>query len=487
MNHFLDNQEIEQVSKYLYTKDVESEEVLSLLKTLHSLYSEYEYFYPKRYKPAFERKIKFFEPILKGESFLKIDPSNVDLEDYSYVIFEEIIKRLENIENLFWKVENEKEFKERFEDETEQKKRMLDEKIFFLGKELAIYLKKNLSKEEILSNRIKRDYRVGFKRFGAGGKVTKLLSAISDIYNLWSIKDHYIGNMVADEKIETVFLSTHPFTGYLAGMISDSCLSPEGCNLHAGIQYNGYKNSALFHNQSLTWRAFVSFDFENKYFKISKGYPRENYTLQFLLKRYFENLGFSLVDNYFAYPSYWDNQSLFDGKRMQGENTDAFHNYELEETITGTTRDNTIAPSFYSDYFDSHSFDPDHEGATDGYLWSEYEGTEYYEDNVYWSEFLESYISDNGESWFITQNEERITQHYYNTISQILGEECVEKAKEYDFDLDGFAYDLLRETDDYVSYQFAGLLAVIDHTYREVDRKNLADYFFNNLNKRDFY
>lgn len=442
MNYYLENTSIEAIEKLLYEKEL-SDESKKLLPELHDLYSNYQYFYPERYEYPFSLKKEYFEPLLKGESYLKLDLSTVDKSNYSYEIFREILKNIRKTVNLLGLREfTEEEFRSIYSPE-QQKEKTFNNQIFFEGEDLADYLEQNITIGEVLNNKINKEYRIGQKRFGEGAKLTRLLSGICDAFYLTNTKNHYVGNMVLDKSPDELYLSVHPFTGYMAGLISSSCLSPEGCNSHAGILYNGFPNTALIYKKDFSWRAFASFDFAAKRFSVYKGYPNEDYSSQFLIKKYFEQLGFIFVEYYFEYPSYFDQYSIFEGKEVKETNYDAYHSYDDENSITGISGGDKIAEAFYSEYNDNYSFDPDNED--DGMIWCDYEGSTEHSDYVYWSEFLESYVSEFGETIFISKNKEIIFQSFMDSIEQYIPEKIRHLVDKSLINVTGLAFDLLRE------------------------------------------
>lgn len=450
MDYYIKESVQDKIHKHLYEKEL-TEESFEVLRYLHSTYTDYPTFYPERYRYPFRLKKDYFKPILKGESFAYLDLTTINKTSYSYDIFNEIIKDIGSRNSLFWHVYDEESFYETYPEELDQKKRLFDDKLFTSGADLAAYLELEITMEEILSNKLKRDYKVGLKRYGKGGKLTRVLSALTEIYRLHGIKDRYIGNLLPENALEGIYLSVHPFTGYLAGIISKSCICPEGCNKHTGVIYNGYYNAAMLHNADLTWRAFISIDFENKVFTVNRGYPREDYLMQHTVKKYFEELGFKFVYDYFAYPEYWDSNTLFTGERGNFQNKDGFYPYTKEDSITGIQGRDTIAEVYHSDYNDTFDFDPEHihEG-NDDYTWCDYEEEEHYYDSVYWSDYLDSYVSEYGESLFFDNNNEMIYETYVRAVAKTISEELAAKITENDVDRLGIAYDILRETYDYI-------------------------------------
>lgn len=472
MKYYLDMSQIEQVHEFLYEKEL-SEGSLKLLESLHFQYTDYPHFFPERYDYPFRLKKDYFEPLLKGESSVYLDFNKIDKANYSLEIYTEVLNHIKNTSFLFWYLEDENAFREKYSDEIEQKKRLFNGKIFLRGSELGEYLESIITEEEILTNTIKQEHRVGLKRYGAGGRLTRLLSALTDVYMLSGVKDKYIGNMLASSAPLGIQLSTHPITGYIAGLISSSCLEPEGCNKHAGIIYNGYYNTAMLHSKDLDWRAFISVDFAAKKFTINKGYPRENYGLQYMIKKYFEEQGFTFVTRYFGFPEYFDSSTLFTGEIMSFENKDACYPYSEEDSITGIQGITSIAGIYHSDYNDTYDFDPEHVYAeNDDYIWCDYEDNEYYYRDVYWSDYLDSYVSEYGESLFINNNSQMIYETYIKTIAETISEELAAKITENDVDRLGIAYDILRETNYYIGDVTFNILTEYE---KEMSREDKLD------------
>lgn len=413
LNDWLEIEDIEVIRDAIFDSNIMNYE--KLLEKLHYSFTDYSYVYIDRYQRVLQRKMDYFNSIMFNQPTIKIDLTKTSKEGYSYIMYEMVLELLRNKSKFIWGVSNIdeleahiKERKERHDFDTYRFQTVddfrIDGRLFFNGEKLSVYLKEIITREEIETNKLKEEHKVGKKRFGAGGKVTRFLSAISDMHELHSLKDRYIGNMVPESAPPKILMTAHPIAGYIAGMISNSCLSPDSGNRHAGPISNGYVNTVMFITEDLKWRAFASFDFDNKYMTINSGYPNENFLLQYLLKNYFKDLGFSMVSGHFMFPQYWDTRVLFPEFNSKERNDDAFGSYNLDETITGTESSNVIIPAFYDSYNDDYDFDPDREYEDDYNVWCEYEEEYYYEDDVYFSEFLDSYISNYGEEMFLRRN-----------------------------------------------------------------------------------
>lgn len=471
----------------LFSKNVK--ENIETLKNLHWDFTEYDSFIPENYQPAFERKMKFFDPILKGEATILLDFSNEDDSELSVQMYEEIIRILKSYNYLLRKGWGEEGIKKYYSTDEERKPYIINDVFYYSGEKLAEFLENNISSEDVKNNRTSVSIRIGKRRYGVGAKVTRVLSAMMDLYNLNIIKNTYVGNLKPNPTDKKVLLTTHPIAGYLAGMIGDSCLSPHGSNKHAGPLSNGYKNTAVFFNESLSWRAFVSVDFENKYFALAKGYPRENYSLQFFIKRYFEKQGFKMVKGYFEYPEYFDMTPLFinekeDNKRQETHewNKDAFHWYSANErvTLTGSETLDVIAEVFYDDWEDIHDFGPEFESRN--MRWSDYEEEEYHADDCYYSEFIESYIGDYGEESFHRRNYDTIENAFLSLIKEI-GVDFDSIADDYDDLLEMMPYYLLRDDFWEIKYHFNEMLKPLieDEAKREEKSREYAARMFTDV------
>lgn len=422
---------INDITKYkdsLFNKEL-SEVDYDLLRYVHGFYTEYYEFYPEKYQFPLNRKLEYFKPIMKGEATVKLDFSNIDKSRYSLTMFECLIDLYSEIQYLFWGAENMEMFYEIYENHASDNfdNYRINGEIILKGPDLSDFLLTEFSKEDILENKISKDIRVGKKRYGKGGKLTRVLSAIADLYSRRAIKDKYVGNFVQSSFPDSVLLTVHPLSGYLAGLISDSCISPGGENEHTGVVYNGYKNTAMFISEEFNWRAFVSFDFEAKKFTTYLGYPRESFSLQFLIKEYFENLGYEFVDGgYFSYPTYFDHRTLFKGYEDREEmNEDAYYDYTEDESVTGVISDEPcIAGIFHDLHNDVSSIDPQVE--ENNYVWSEYESDYIDYSDADYTELLGTYISTEGTEYFVLNNIDLVRGEFIEMIQDSLSKEEID-------------------------------------------------------------
>lgn len=450
--------EKELILKHLFKKEVS--ESFDFLNELHFEYTNFESFEPQNLQPAFERKMEFFNPILNGEATTFLDFSGINTKEITLLMYEEVLKSFANQECIIpgcWSYKD-VENKNLTPEEEEQYK--INDIFFWSGKHLVDFLKDNISKEEISENRSFNQFKIGKKRFGIGAKITRILSAIAENFRFHYIKNNLVGNLLTEIKTSKLYLSTHPITGYLAGIISKSCLSPYGANSHGGVLYNGYKNTALLINEDLNWRAFIIFDFEKKYFSVLAGYPKEDYALQCFIKIYFENLGYKYIEGvYFSFPEYFDTSNPLTGERVLGDrNEDAFYTYKSNERITSTSEwsTDTIAEVFYNEWDDIKSLDPDMESSNT--VWCEYEEDYVYIDDTYWSDFLDSYISRNGEEYFYNHNAELVKEVLQTVLKGVVPE-----------DWDGFDFYL----SEISSFLLGGDEFMLDRFFERIVQENM--------------
>lgn len=463
----------------------------NLLSYLHGYYTDYSVVMADRYQAPYNRKLEFFEPLLQGKSVGRFDFSHIDKRGYSVLMFEEITKWLRDYNRFVYFSSTPEELAKYFEEkETPEKidNYKVDDIIFVNGRDLADHLEKTISHEDIMNNKISQEIKVGRRRFGKGGRVTRVLSALSDNLNISQLKNRFVGNMMSNGHVSSINISIHPLTGYLGGMMANSCLSPNGGNRHAGPNSIGYKNVAMLYNDDLTWRAWITFDFAAKIVGISKGYPKENYSIQYSLRKYFKDLGYRISQSHFRYPEYWDTSSTFSDDELEKfhGNHDAYYEYSVEETLTDIQGSEMFIPAFYSDYNDTWDFDPENEHNNDVYC--EYEDDYHHEDEVGWSELLDSYMSDYGDDLFWERNgnylieafAHSLTDYFENTERDADDERTTEEIRE---SLHDFATQHAHEINIYLLYDDCwnlsrALESKFPETQKERGSRVLAEYFW---------
>jgi len=189
---------------------------------------------------------------------------------------------------------------------------MIDSKYYSLDiyerVKYSLKTKDAFTKDEIISNRVISNRKILNMQANVGTKVTKLLTKFATKFDnntepvipyryvdIGYIKERLINNMYAPIRDENIYLSYDPLAFVAAGLVGESCLSPEGENNYSVFGNANYKNALVAFNKDWSWRAFVWIEHEDKIFTINKGYPQENYAAQLTIIKYFEERGYEYV------------------------------------------------------------------------------------------------------------------------------------------------------------------------------------------------
>lgn len=182
----------------------------------------------------------------------------------------------------------------------------------------------NISAEEILNNKLSKNYLFNGRKYQKGMKTTKLVTKIT------KIQKHsmsYIESLVGRLKVNPtdlkgeIYMSILPEAFITAGITGDSCLSPDGENEHAALLLPLYKNSIVFYNEDFSWRMFGFVDNKNKSFSLLSGFPVQNYFSEATVYNLFLKLGYKDSDGYnIQAEGYIDKKTLFEYAREKEKN-----------------------------------------------------------------------------------------------------------------------------------------------------------------------
>lgn len=229
-------------------------------------------------------------------------------------------------------------------------------------------LKLNVLLEDItvdVSRIVSKD-RVGVKKYVKNMKITRFLVSL---FELADRKDREIEKLIGKFRIDPsdktrIFISSYLPSFINSGLISNSCLSPDGSNAHSTFMTLGYKNLLVVHTEDFSARAWLAVDYVNKNFTLAHTYPQENFLLQITVIEHLTKMGFKPIMNYFRFPEYMDMSpaGIVSNLYVRNDNEvnkDSYHSFSA--SLFGddySVSDNTITPTYSCSSCDKSSADP---------------------------------------------------------------------------------------------------------------------------------
>lgn len=387
---------IDAVNKIEFEGDVESEFSLDIFTGLINEYNIYKKVDSEIYAQTYDARMDFLKDLMREDPTIEI-PMIIDEIKYRKAMFITFLSYIEH-----------RDFSKEFENITDNE--IMSNKI---EKEIVLTFSKFESK---LDNNGKRTGSTQnfVKKFPEGTKLTRVMNYVADIIvENDELKNRVVGNFVSQsfhKKEKEVILSAHPLSMLFAGVIGESCLSPDGENSHGAIGLVGYKDLLVAHLPDWSWRAYVWIEPTKKAFIIFNGYPRENEVAQIVLHEYLENRGYKNAEQMSSYfPYYFDASrrklytenkiNLFDENQKGLKPTFAV-NYP--RTLFGQERSSDGVINVYSCdscdnvYFDDFELDEYGlcDACADDLRNCSVCGGAHFQDNMYWSERIDDYICE---------------------------------------------------------------------------------------------
>lgn len=160
-----------------------------------------------------------------------------------------------------------------------------------------------LSDEAILSNRIDVPLPFENRTYQPGTKITKILTRLSGLYNF----EKTIG-MFAEPTtpISDINISIVPHDLLNAGLVGDSCYSPNGENQYLPFVHARSQYWAVAYDSTWTIRMYVLIDAERKVYGLNYTYPNQSNLLAYSVDEFLQGLGYARMEKYMDFFHYSD-------------------------------------------------------------------------------------------------------------------------------------------------------------------------------------
>ena len=222
---------------------------------------------------------------------------------------------------------------------------------------------------EILNNKTEHDIIIGGRKYQKGTKAYRLIRKFGRERELHIYFENKMFDSLKlqEEKVKDIYLSVRPEHFLQAAEFGDSCFSVEGSHEDSALIYPTLPYSMVAYTPDNSWRAFVYFSADRKFFTQMPGYPRENFYAQVAIKKYFEDKGYQYISQYLFNHGAYQDLDIFHGpiSEIRGKDRVVVNKYLDIDLYLGTPVKDTDYKNIIAAYCDrcdsvyigEHTFD----------------------------------------------------------------------------------------------------------------------------------